>query len=114
MGATASQVHTGIVSSTCNHQGRNTMKLQSILSAGLAATLAAFVVGVQAAPDTATAAEVNAPAAEAPAKATAKKVKPHSHMEEKGYAQAAPKDAAAKDTPAPDLTDKHLHPRDAK
>jgi len=83
------------------------MKLQSILSAGLAATLAAFVVGVQAAPDTAT-------AAEAPAKATPKKVKPHSHMEEKGYAPAAPKDAATEKAPAPDLTDKHLHPRDAK
>jgi hypothetical protein len=91
------------------------MKLQSILSAGLAATLAAFVVGVQAAPDTATGAEAKTPPAEAPAKATpTKKVKPHSHMEDKGYAPAAPKDAAAKDTPAPDLTDKHLHPRDAK
>jgi hypothetical protein len=90
------------------------MKLQSILSAGLAATLASFVMGVQAAPDTATGAEAKTSAAEAPAKATPKKIKPHSHMEAKGYAPAAPKDAATEKAPAPDLTDKHLHPRDAK
>ena len=88
------------------------MKLQAILNIGLAATLAAFALGVQAAPDTATPAEAKAPAAEAPAKATPKKVKPHNHMEEKGDAPTPA--APAQGGPAADLSDKHLHPRDAK
>jgi hypothetical protein len=56
------------------------MKLNSILSAGLFAAIAALSMGAQAASDTDKAAEAKAPAAGVQAD---KKVKPHSHMEEK-------------------------------
>lgn len=90
------------------------MKLQAILNTGLATTLAAFTLGVQAAPDTATPAEAKVPTAEAPAKTTPKKVKPHNHMEEKGYAPVPTGNTPGQGASAADLADKHLHPRDAK
>lgn len=97
------------------------MKLKSILSAGLFAAIAALSIGAQAASDADKAAEAKAPAAGVQAD---KKVKPHSHMEEKtGISPQASSAAAAEDKadkpkaskPKIDKDkSKHLHPRDGK
>lgn len=96
------------------------MKLKSILSAGLFAAIAALSMGAQAASDTEKTAEAKAPAAGVQAD---KKVKPHSHMQEKtGMAPqasaAATEDKADKaKTNKPKIDkdkSKHFHPRDGK
>lgn len=95
------------------------MKLKAILPAVLFAAISSMSVGVFAA-DAAPAAD-KAPAADA-AKPQAKKVKPHSHMEEKmGTApkasDAAPAAEEKADKPkakAKASKDKHSHPRDGK
>lgn len=87
------------------------MKLKSMLSAGLFAAITALSMGAQAAADTDKAAEAKAPAAGVQAD---KKVKPHSHMEEKtGMPQKVADSKAAKPDPTKDKN-RHLHPRDAK
>lgn len=87
------------------------MKLKSVLSAGLFAAIAALSMGAQAASDTDKAAEAKAPAAGVQAD---KKVKPHSHMEEKtGMPQKVADSKATKPDPTKDKN-RHLHPRDAK
>lgn len=97
------------------------MKLNSILSAGLFAAIAALSMGAQAASDTEKATETKAPAAGVQAD---KKVKPHSHMEEKtGIAPqasaaattGAKADKAQASKPRIDKDkSKHFHPRDGK
>ena len=94
------------------------MKPQSILSAALFAAIVAFSVGAQAASDTDKAAEGKDPAAGAQAPAASvqaeKKVRPHSHLEEKtGVPQKAPEPRLDKPNPAKDMS-KHYHPRDMK
>jgi hypothetical protein len=87
------------------------MKLNSILSAGLFAAIAALSMGAQAASDTEKAAEAKAPVAGVQAD---KKVKPHSHMEEKtGMPQKVADSKVAKPDPTKDKN-RHLHPRDGK
>lgn len=87
------------------------MKLKTIVSAGLFAAIAALSVGAQAASDADKAAEGTAPAAN---EQTGKKVKPHSHMEEKaGIPLKVAESKAAKPNPAKDKS-KHFHPRDGK
>ncbi len=87
------------------------MKLNSILSAGLFAAIAALSMGAQAASDTDKAVEAKAPVAGVQAD---KKMKPHSHVEVKtGVPQNEPEAKADKPNPAKDNS-KHFHPRDAK
>ena len=87
------------------------MKLKSMISAGLFAAIAALSMGAQAASDSDKAAEAKAPAAGVQAD---KKVKPHSHMEEKtGMPQKVADSKTAKPDPAKDKN-RHLHPRDGK
>lgn len=97
------------------------MKLKSILSAGLFSAIAALSMGVQAASDTDKAAGAKAPTAGVQAD---KKMKPHSHMEEKtGISPQASSAPAAEDKsdkpkaskPKIDKDrSKHFHPRDGK
>lgn len=96
------------------------MKPRSILSAGLFAAITALSVGAQAASDTEKAAESKTPASGVQAD---KKVKPHSHMEEKtGMAPqvsaAASEEKADKAKATKPKIDKdrskHFHPRDGK
>ena len=95
------------------------MKLNSILSAGLFGAIAALSMGAQAASDTEKATETKAPAAGVQAD---KKVKPHSHMEEKtgiapqaSAATGATADKAQASKPKIDKDkSKHFHPRDGK
>ena len=87
------------------------MKLKTIVSAGLFAAIAALSLGAQAAADSDKATEAKAPAAGVQAD---KKVKPHSHMEEKtGMPQKVADSKTAKPDPTKDKN-RHLHPRDAK
>lgn len=92
------------------------MKLNSILATTLVAAIAALPMGAQAAADTDKAAEAKAPSADVKAD---KKMKPHSHMEDKtGMPQQTPSAAAAegksgKLKPGTDKS-KHYHPRDGK
>jgi hypothetical protein len=97
------------------------MKLISILSAGLFAAMAALSVGVQAASDTEKAAEAKVPVA---SEQTGKKMKPHSHMEEKtgvspqASSVGATDDKSDKPKASKPKIDKdrskHFHPRDGK
>ncbi|SBT09240.1 conserved exported hypothetical protein [Candidatus Accumulibacter aalborgensis] len=94
------------------------MKPQSILSAALFTAIVAFAVGAQAASDTDKAAEGKDPVAGAQAPAASvqaeKKVRPHSHLEEKtGVPQKAPEPQLNKPNSAKDMS-KHYHPRDMK
>jgi len=83
------------------------MKLKLSLAASLFALMAALNAGAA----TDTPADPTLEKAAAPA-APAKKVKPHSHVEEKtGVAQKAPETKA--DKPDADMS-KHYHPRDGK
>lgn len=100
------------------------MKPKSPLTAGLFVIAAALSLSAVAAPDTAAEAKPDAKAEKAVAK---KKMKPHSHLEEKlgvpakskeakadeGHAgdAEADKSAAKKPNPANDKS-KHFHPRD--
>lgn len=98
------------------------MKLLSILSAGIFATMTALSFNVLAADDT----NAKAPAAETQTdKAPAKKVKRHSHVDEKTgmpmsqQSGAAAKADASQDNAAPAAgadkdRSKHYHPRDGK
>ncbi len=83
------------------------MKLKPALAISLFAVMAALSLGASAAADT--------PAdAKAEKAAPQKKMKPHSHMEEKtGVPQKAPVAMADKPNAAKDKT-KHFHPRDGK
>lgn len=83
------------------------MKLKPALAISLFAITAALSLGASAASDT--------PAdAKAEKAAPQKKMKPHSHMEEKtGVPQKAPVAMADKPSAAKDKT-KHFHPRDGK
>lgn len=84
------------------------MKLKSMLAAGL---LAALSMGAQAASGADRGAEAKAPAAGVEA---GKKVKPHSHMEEKtGMPQKSP-EAKSEKVRADKDKSKHYHPRDGK
>ncbi len=87
------------------------MKLKSILATSLLAAMAAMSMSAQAASDTNTAAEAKTPPADMQGD---KKMKPHSHMEEKtGVAPKAPSAEAKKPDPTKDKN-RHLHPRDGK
>jgi hypothetical protein len=83
------------------------MKLKPPLAASLFAIMAALAFNANAAADTPTDAKVE--------KTTPKKkMKPHSHMEEKtGIAQRTPDAKPDKSSAAKDKT-KHFHPRDGK
>lgn len=90
------------------------MYLKSILSAGLFAAITAVSFSVGAA-DPDKVAEPKAEAGQADnTPGTKKKVKPHSHMEEKtGMPQPAPAASSDKPDAAKDQS-KHYHPRDMK
>jgi len=94
-----------------------TMKLKPTLAASLFAIMAALSLNANAASDTP--ADAGA-AADTPADAKVektvpqKKMKPHSHVEEKtGFAPKAPEATPDKPNAANDRT-KHFHPRDGK
>lgn len=81
------------------------MKLESILSISVLATVAVLSFSAQAASDTDKATE---------AKPTEMKMKPHSHVEEKtGVPQKTPEATSDKAKAAKDKS-KHFHPRDGK
>jgi len=87
------------------------MKLKLTLAAALFAMMAAVSLNANAATDTP--ADTSVEKAATPA-APAKKVKPHSHVEEKtGVAQKAPDAKAEKPDASKDMS-KHYHPRDGK
>lgn len=90
------------------------MKLKTFLSATLFAAIAALSISAQAASDMDKAAEAKTPAADMQAdKAVPKKMKPHSHVQEKtGVPQDAPADAAPGKKDASKDKTKHYHPRD--
>jgi hypothetical protein len=86
------------------------MKLQSVLSAALFATVTALSLGAQAAD-----ADKAPPAAEMKADKGAMAAKPHSHVQEKtGVPQEAPAAAAPGSQHASKDKTKHYHPRDGK
>lgn len=93
------------------------MKLTSILSAGLFAAVTTLSFGAYAAADADKPAEVKAPAtadAKADKVVAKKKVKKHSHVEEKtGTPQSEPEATSDKVDIAKDKS-KHFHPRDGK
>lgn len=84
------------------------MKLQTLVAVALFGTVSSLPFGVYAAD------AEKAPAAEA----QPKKMKPHSHMEEKTgvepKAAEAAADAKSEEPKADKDTSKHFHPRDAK
>lgn len=87
------------------------MKLKSILATSLFAATAVLSAGAYAATDTGKGGDVAAPATDIQ---TDKKVKPHSHVEEKtGVPQKAPEAVPARKNAAKDKS-KHYHPRDMK
>ncbi|TXT24901.1 MAG: hypothetical protein FD131_4796 [Rhodocyclaceae bacterium] len=90
------------------------MKLKPIVfSASLFAAMV-FSLGVQAASDADKAAEAKAPVADMQADKAVKKMKPHSHVEEKtGVPQSMPDAKSDKPNAAKDKS-KHFHPRDMK
>lgn len=91
--------------------GEIAMKLKATLSVGLFAAIATLSMGAQAASDADKPAEAKATVADTPG---VKRVKPHSHVEEKtGVPQNVPEAKADKPDPAKDKT-KHFHPRDGK
>ncbi len=91
------------------------MKLKFILSTSLFAAIAALSISAQAASDMDKTAEAKTPAADMQAdKAAPKKMKRHSHVEEKtGISQTAPEAMADKPSPENDMS-QHYHPRDGK
>ncbi len=90
------------------------MKFNVLLAAGLFAATTTLSFGALAA-DADKATDAKAPMADMQAdKAAGKKMKPHSHVEEKtGVPQAVPEANADKPNAAKDKT-KHFHPRDMK
>ena len=83
------------------------MKLPPVLAATLFATVAAFSLNASAAPDTPADAKVEKAAPQ-------KKMKPHSHVQEKtGFPQLTPVAMPDRPNAANDRT-KHFHPRDGK
>lgn len=90
------------------------MKLNRLLAAALFTAMAAFSFGVQAA-DADKTTDAKAPMSGMPMdKAASKKMKPHSHVEEKtGVPQTAP-DTPPEHTNAAKDKSKHFHPRDGK
>ncbi len=88
------------------------MKNKLMLTTSVLATIIALSTGVQGADPVDSAAEVKAPAP------TAKKMKPHSHAEEKSgmpMQMQEPKDEVKAAAPvATDTKKQHLHPRDGK
>ena len=93
------------------------MKLKPALAASLFAIMAALSLNARAASDTSVGAST---ASDTPADvkvekaAPRKKMRPHSHVEEKtGFAQKVPEAVPDKPTAANDRT-KHFHPRDGK
>jgi hypothetical protein len=90
-----------------NHSKEMTMKMNPTLAATLFAIMAAFVLNASAAAATPADARIEKAVAQ-------KRMKPHSHVEEKtGIPQLAPDAMANKPHAANDRT-KHFHPRDAK
>lgn len=90
------------------------MKPNSFLSISLFAAIAFFSFSAQAASDTAKMAEAQASADTKVEQTSTKKMKPHSHVEEKtGIPQKAPESTANRPNPAKDMS-KHYHPRDGK
>ena len=93
------------------------MKLKPTLAASLFALMAALSLNVSAAADTPakSSAALDTPAdAKVEQAAPRKKMRPHSHMEEKtGVPQKAPVAMADNPNAAKDKT-KHFHPRDGK
>ncbi|MBI5861747.1 MAG: hypothetical protein HZB64_06155 [Rhodocyclales bacterium] len=88
------------------------MKLKSILATSLFAATAILSAGAYAATDTGKGADAAAPATDIQ---TDKKVKPHSHVEEKtGVPQKAPSETAPARKNAAKDKSKHYHPRDMK
>jgi len=88
------------------------MKLKPTLAASLFALMAAISLNASAAADNP--ADTNVDKSTATKAATQKKVKPHSHMEEKtGVPQQAPEVIADKPKADKDKT-RHYHPRDGK
>lgn len=90
------------------------MKFNSLLAAGFFAATTALSFGIQAAEaDKAT--DAKAPMADTQMdKAAVKKMKPHSHVEEKtGVPQSAPDTKTERANAAKDKS-KHFHPRDMK
>ena len=88
------------------------MKNKLMLTTSVLATIIALSTGVQGADPVDSAAEVKAPVP------TAKKMKPHSHAEEKsGMPMQMQETKEEVNTAAPAATDtkkQHLHPRDGK
>ena len=83
------------------------MKLKPVLAASLFAIMAALALNASAATDTAADAKVDKAAPQ-------KKMRPHSHVEDKtGIPQKAPEAMPDKPNAAKDKT-KHFHPRDGK
>ncbi len=91
------------------------MKLKPTLAASLFAIAAALSFNAFAAPDSPAKTNAENPTDAKTAKAVPqKKMRPHSHMEEKtGIPQKAPMAMADKPNAAKDKT-KHFHPRDGK
>ena len=92
------------------------MKLKSMISAALLAAITTLSIGAQAAADAEKATDGKAPVAGMPGD---KKMKPHSHMEEKtGIPRQTPPAAGAEAKPGKLKADKdkskHYHPRDGK
>jgi hypothetical protein len=85
------------------------MNLKTTAVASLFAMGALISMGATAASDTEKATEVKPAASE-----TKKKVKPHSHVEEKGGAVSSGSEQQAEKTEPVKNKKKHLHPRDAK
>ncbi len=90
------------------------MKLKPALAASLIAIAAGISLNASAATDTPVDAKMEKPAAHMQKSASQKKMRPHSHVEEKtGVAQRAPEAMPDKTNAAKDKT-KHFHPRDGK
>ena len=90
------------------------MILKPTLAASLFAIVAAISLNARAATDTPADAKMEKPASHMQKAASQKKMKPHSHVEEKtGVAQRAPKAMPDHPNAAKDQT-KHFHPRDGK
>ncbi|CAG0991154.1 hypothetical protein GEOBC_02381 [Geobacteraceae bacterium] len=90
------------------------MKSNSLFSISLFAAITIFSSVTQAASDTAKMAEAQASAETKVEQSSTKKMKPHSHVEEKtGIPQKAPESTANRPNPAKDMS-KHYHPRDGK
>ncbi len=90
------------------------MKLKPTLAASLFAILAAFSLNAAAAVDTPADAKTEKFAPRMEKAAHQKKMRPHSHVEDKtGVPQKAPEATPDKPNAAKDKT-KHFHPRDGK